>query len=223
MKKIVVLVVVSFMLFSCKDKVAESPDGYTFYFNNPQPINDSELTSIPNKFIGEYVNSDSVVIKITKNAITSENLSKFKFPKNQIDSLKTEFNFANGKYISKINNTVFDYKMVGDSAEFASKEIDTVFIFSASQKAKRINEFLILNEKNEKYWQVRLVNLKKNKLEIKYLYAEKDLIRMDSITKIHSKTIDSTTFIINPTRREFAKFLQLKNFGYQQVYTKTSN
>lgn len=223
MKKIVVLIVFSFIAYSCKDKAAFPPDSFTFFFENPQPINDSELTSIPNKFTGEYVNSDSVVLKITKNAITSEYLSKFKFPKNQMDSLKTEFNFANGKYISKINNTVFDYKMVGDAVEFSSKEIDTVFIFSASQKAKRINGFLILNEKNEKYWQVRMVNLKKNKLEIKYLYAEKDLIRMDSITKIHSKTIDSTTFIINPTRREFAKFLQLKDFGYQQVYSKTSN
>lgn len=223
MKKIFVLVVASFMLFSCKDIAAFPPDGYTFYFENLQPINDSELNSIPNKFIGEYVNSDSVVLKIKKNAITSENLFKFKFHKNQIDSLKTEFSFANGKYISKLNNAIFDYKMVGDSVELSSKEIDTVFIFSDSQKAKRINGYLILNEKNEKYWEVRLVNLKKNKLEIKHLYAESDLRRMDSITKIHSKTIDSTTFTINPTRREFSKFLQLKNFGYQQFYTKTSS
>ena len=118
MKKIVVIVVSSFIFCSCKDKAAFQ-DSFTFYFENPQPINDSELTSIPNKFIGEYINSDSVVLKISKNAITSENLFKFKFPKNQLDSLKTEFNFANGKYISKINNTVFDYKMVGDSIEFS--------------------------------------------------------------------------------------------------------
>ena len=140
-----------------------------------------------------------------------------------MDSLKTEFNFANGKYISKTNNTVFDYKMVGDSIEFSSREIDTIFIFSESQKAKRINGFLILNEKKSKYWEVTFVNLNKNNLEFKHLYAENDLRRMDSITKIHSKTIDSTTFIITPTRREFGKFLQLKDFGYQQAYSKTSN
>jgi hypothetical protein len=222
MKKIVVLIVLSFIFYSCKDKAAFQ-DSFTFYFENPQPINDSELTSIPNKFIGEYINSDSVVLKINKNAITSENLFQFKFPKNQLDSLKTEFNFANGKYISKTNNTVFDYKMVGDSIEFSSREIDTIFIFSESQKAKRINGFLILNEKKSKYWEVTFVNLNKNNLEFKHLYAKNDLRRMDSITKIHSKTIDSTTFIITPTRREFSKFLQLKDFGYQQVFTKTSN
>lgn len=146
MKKIVVLIVSSFIFYSCKDKAAFQ-DSFTFYFENPKPINDSELTSIPNKFIGEYVNSDSVVLKINKNAITSENLFKFKFLKNQMDSLKTEFNFANGKYISKINNAVFDYKMVGDSIEFSSRDIDTIFILSDSQKAKRINGFLILNLK----------------------------------------------------------------------------
>lgn len=92
-----------------------------------------------------------------------------------------------------------------------------------SQKAKRINGVLVLNEKKSKYWEVTFVNLNKNNLEFKHLYAENDLKRMDSITKIHSKTIDSTTFIINPTRREFSKFIQLKEFGYQQVDTKTSN
>ena len=222
MKKIAALIVLSFMLYSCRDKYALPPDSYTFYFENPQPVNDSELNSIPDKFIGEYINSDSVVIKIKKNAITSENSSKFKFPKNQMDSLKTEFNFADGKCVSKLDNSILDYTIVGDSIELTSKEIDTVFMFSDSQKAKRINGFLILNEKNTTNWEVRLVNLKKNKLEIKYLYAESDLRRMDSITKIHSKWIDSTTFVIIPTRREFGKFLQLKDFGYQQVYTKIS-
>ena len=138
------------MLYSCRDKCELPFDSYIFYFKNPQPLNDSELNSIPTKFIGEYINSDT-------------------------------------------------------------------------KKAKRINGVLVLNEKNAKNWEVRLVNLNKKKLEIKHLYAENDLAKMDSITKIHSKSIDSTTFVINPTRREFSKFLQLKDFGYVQVYEKKSN
>ena len=223
MKKIAVLIALGFILYSCRDKCELPFDSYIFYFENPQPLNDSELNSIPTKFIGEYINSDAVVLKIKKNAITSENSFKFKFPKNQMDSLKTEFNFADGKCISKLDNSVLDYKIVGDSIELFSKKIDTIFIFSDTKKAKRINGVLVLNVKNAKNWEVRLVNLKKNKLEIKYLYAESDLRRMDSITKIHSKSIDSTTFLINPTRREFSKFLQLKDFGYVQVYEKKSN
>lgn len=223
MKKIAVLIVLSFMLYSCRDKSAELPfDSFTFFFEKPQPINDIELNSIPNKFIGEYINSDAVVIKIRKNAITSENSSKFKFPKNQMDSLKTKFSFADGKCISKLNNSILDYKIIGDSIELTSKEIDTVFIFSDTKNAKRINGILVLNEKKSKYWEVSFVNLNKNKLEIKHLYAENDLRRMNSVTKIHSKMIDTTTFVINPTRGEFGKFLQLKDFGYLQVYEKKS-
>ena len=44
---------------------------------------------------------------------------------------------------------------------------------------------------------------------------------MDSITKIKSKMIDSTAFIINPSRREFKKFLVCKKFGYEQQFIKT--
>lgn len=137
MKKIFVLVVASFMLFSWKNIAAFPPDGYTFYFENLQPINDSELNSIPDKFIGDYKNSDEHVLKIRKNDITSESLSKFRFPKNQMDSLKTDFNFANGKCISKLYNTVYDYKIVGDSIEFSSKKLIR-FLFS--QIVKRQNE-----------------------------------------------------------------------------------
>ena len=92
-------------------------------------MNDSELNLILSKFIGEYINSDAVVLKIKKNAITSENSSKFKFPKNQMDSLKTEFNFADGKCFSKLDNSVLDYKIVGDSIELFSKKNRYYFYF----------------------------------------------------------------------------------------------
>jgi len=210
------------LIVSCKQSEAV-PFGNNFYFENPQPINDSELTSIPNKFQGIYMNSDSVYLNIKKDIIYTESEFKFRIHKNQTDSLKKDFYIENGKYISKNKKEVFNSKVIGDSIELAYKDIDTFFSFSDIQKAKRINGRLVLNQKDSIYWKVKLMSLNKNTLTIKQLYSDNDLKRMDSITKNHSKRIDSTRFIISPSRKEFSKFLELKNFGFDQNYKKISH
>lgn len=43
---------------------------------------------------------------------------------------------------------------------------------------------------------------------------------MDSITKIKSKMIDSTSFLISPNKNEIKKFLKLKDFGYDKTFKK---
>jgi hypothetical protein len=161
-------------------------------------------------------------LNIEKNIIFIETENKFRIHKNFQDSLKLEFNLVDGKYISKYKKQIYDYKIIGDSIEMLSNDRDTVFIFSNSQKAKRINGNLVLSEKDSIYWRIKLISFMKNKLIIKQLYSDDDLKRMDSITKIHSKMIDSTSFIISPNRREFNKFFDLKNFGFDQEFYKTS-
>jgi hypothetical protein len=220
MKKIVLLFGVILLLVSCKQ--SECPAGNMFFFEAPQPINDSELTSIPNKFQGIYMNSDSVYLNIKKNIIYTESEFKFRIHKNQTDSLKQDFYIENGKYISKNKKEVFNSKVIGDSIELAYKDVDTFFSFSDIQKAKRINGRLVLNQKDSIYWKVKLMSLNKNTITIKQLYSDNDLKRMDSITKNHSKMIDSARFIISPSRKEFSKFLELKNFGFDHKYRKIS-
>jgi hypothetical protein len=220
-KKLAFLFVLSVLMTSCKQAEAV-PDGNNFYFENPQPINDSELSSFPNKFKGIYMSEDSLFLNITNNMIFSEREYKFRFHKNQLDSLKEYFDVVDSMYISKDKKEIFNSKKVGDSIEFASKNIDTIFQLSDSQKAKRINGFLVLNQRDSIYWKVKLLNLNKNTLTIKQLYSDSDLIRMDSITKIHSKKLDSTSFIVSPKRKEFNQFFKLKKFGFDQEYRKIS-
>ncbi len=206
-------------MISCKQSEVPT-DGNNFYFENPQPINDSELSSIPNKFKGIYMSEDSIFLNITNNMIFSEREYKFKFHKNQLDSLKEYFDVVDGKYISKDKKEIFNSKKVRDSIEFASKNIDTIFQLSDMQKAKRINGFLVLNQKDSIYWKVKLISLNKNTLAIKQLYSEDDLKRMDSITKIHSKKLDSLSYIISPSRKEFKSFNEIKDFGYDSKFIK---
>lgn len=218
MKNLLILLVSMLLLASCKEHMV--PVGNTYYFSNPQPINDSELNTIPNKFIGLYTNEDSVYLNVSKRIITEESFFKFRIHKNGLDSIADEIVRVNGKYRFKNETTVLEDKIIGDSIEFSQKEIDTLFVFSDKQKAKRINGKLVLNNKDSIYWQTKLVYFNNDKLVVKYLYSDEDLRKMDSITKINSKQLDSTTYVISPSRSEFKSFFEVKNFGYEVKYKK---
>lgn len=221
MKKTYIFILIIFSIVSCK-KAKNHPEGNTFFFENPQPINDSELKSFPNKFIGLYVNSDSLFLRINSNLVVTEFEYKFRFHKTKLDSLKNEFVIKNGKYIQKNTNEEYELKTVGDSIQFSTKNRDTLFIFSDSNKAKRMFGQLVLNEKDSIYWKIKTIILKNNILTIKQPYSETDLKSMDSITKIHSSQLDSTNYIIKPSRSEFKKFLKLKKFGYNRNFKRIS-
>nr|WP_315146609.1 hypothetical protein [uncultured Flavobacterium sp.] len=219
-KNILVLALLIFL--SCKKTECE-PDGLSFYFENPQPINDSELSKIPNKFRGLYMNQDSVYLNIKEGIILKESFFKFKFHKKDMDSLKNEIVFSNGKYIFKDANKTFEYRQLRDSIEFSEKQIDTFFIFSDRNKAKRFDGKLVLNYKDSIYWKVKSIRLENNSLKIKYIYSEEDLKRIDSLTKVKSTMLDSSSFIIKPSRNEFKRILNLKKLGGEFEYRKVQN
>lgn len=219
MKKYVFLLCLVF-LFSCKKADAPATEGFCFYFKNPQPINDSELSKIPIKFRGIFLDQDSIYVIIKENIILREYYNRFRFHKNTLDSIKDGFDLVGSQYISKLNEEVYEYKHVGDSIEFSNKQIDTFFIFSNTQKAKRINGQLVLNTKDSIFWKIRTIRLDHDTLKIKYVYSKEDLKRMDSVTKEKSTMIDSSSFIIKPSRREFKNIFNLKHLGEDQKYKK---
>lgn len=221
MKKYI-LVLALLVFISCK-KIECEPPGLSFYFENPQPINDAELSKIPNKFQGLFMSSDSVFLNITQNSILLENVYKFKFPIKDKDSLKKEFIFSNGKCISNDKKEGYEYRQLKDSIEFTNKTIDTFFIFSDRNKAKRFDGKLVLNYGDSIFWKVKSIVLEKNRLKIKYFYSEEDLKRLDSLTKVKSTMLDSSSFIIKPSRNEFKRILNLKKLGGEFEYRKVQN
>ena len=217
--KFYLLVLISINFFSCK-RAEEAPSGLSFYFENPQPINDAELSKIPNKFQGLFMNSDSLYLNVKDSMMFKESYDKFRFPKSEFDSMKMNFDKVGDKYISIFNKDVFDCKYLKDSIEFSNKRIDTFFIFSDRNKAKRFDGKLNLNYKDSIYWTVKSISVEKNSLKIKYIYSEEDLKRIDSLTKVKSTMIDSSSFIIKPSRNEFKRILNLKKLGGEFEYKK---
>lgn len=218
MKKCFLVLTLLLVIASCKKADAPSEDEFNLCFETPQPIKDSELSKIPNKFIGLFMDADSNYIDISENIILNEHYYKFKFHKNLSDSLKTEFDLVDNHYVSKLNKDVYDYRYIGDSIEFSNKQIDTFFIFSNTEKAKRFNGQLVLNYKDSIFWKVKSIRLENNILKITCLNSKEDLRRMDSLTKMKSKAIDTITFVSRTSRNEFKRILNLKKIGWELDY-----
>ncbi|MRX67201.1 hypothetical protein SAMN06265349_101879 [Flavobacterium resistens] len=225
MKKIVLILVIIALSISCKkaDAAAECVEGCAvFYFENPQPDNDAELDHFPNKFRGLYVNNDSTFIRIDEDRILEEYFYKFKIHKLKLDSLKADCDIVDGKLMVKDTKYCYDMFPKGDSIELVQKNIDTLFRFSLYQKAKRIDGQLILSRKDSIFWKIRFVSLDKNILKFKNIYDLKDLKKLDSVTKIKAKKLDSISYLMKPARSEFKKIFKIKHLGYDQEYKKVS-
>jgi len=88
------------VLASCKEVRLEN----NVYFEEAQPINDSQLTKIPSKFIGKYFSNDSLQLDVADEMITYTNDYKIRIHKSELDSLKEELVFKDGKFIEKKTN-----------------------------------------------------------------------------------------------------------------------
>lgn len=221
MRKTILILGILITILSCKK--ADAPaDAFALYFEAPQPVNDSELDRFPTKFKGLYVDKDSTFLRIDENAIRFENYNKFKIHKKELDSLIGGYDIVDGRLIVKDTNQKYDMISKGDSIELVEKYVDTLFRFSYYNKAKRIDGKLVLSKRDSIFWRVKILTRENNVLRINNILLMEDLKKLDSITAIKSQKLDSTSFVVKPTRREFKSLLELKNFGYEQQFKKVS-
>lgn len=137
-----------------------------------------------------------------------------------MDSLKSEYDLVDGELITKDTKEKFDVFKKGDSIELVKKSIDTLFRLSYNQKIKRIDGHLVLSIRDSVFWKIEIVSLEKNVLKFKNIYSPEDLKKLDSVTDIKGKMLDSLSYLIKPTRKEFKNILKTKNLGDDRQYTK---
>lgn len=218
MKRLFVFLALSPFLFSCK-RTNDLPIEENFFFEQPQPVNDSELNKFPSKFLGKYVDKDSMYFEIQKTIMLSGSDHKVKFHKKEMDSLaKMGLSYSAGRVTEMETGKSYTTTVVGDSIMVDFKYRDTIFQFSNSQKAKRINGCLVLSYKDSIYWRVKYLSLDKGRLSIKTLAFDTDIQKLDSITKIKSVKLDSATYVFTPSRHEFSRILKCRTLGYESVY-----
>lgn len=223
MKKIILILFVSSILIACKKKDAPAcEDCVTFYFEHPQPRNVSELRGFPNRFKGLYMSKDSAFIKIEEDRILEEYFFKYRIHKNFLDSLKTEYDVVNNQLVNRETKEKFDFYPKGDSVELVTNHIDTLFRFSYNQKAKRIKNQLVLSTRDSAFWKIEILSLENKTIKLKNIYKRENLKKLDSITVIKGKMLDSTSYLIKSTLREFKNILKIKHLGTDQEYKKVS-
>lgn len=224
MKKIVLIFVLVIELGSCKKvRVRPCPDCFLLYFENPQPEDYLELDRFPHRFRGFYKNEDSTFLKIDEDRMILKYFGKYKIHKNELDSTRSDFYIYDNKIISKDSKENIYLHSKGDSLELLETYSDTIFRFSYYQKAKRINGQLILSTKDSTFWNIQFLSLNNKTISLKDLSLSSDLKKLDSVTTTKAQVIDSISYLIRPTSREFKHILKIKNFGTDQIFTKISD
>lgn len=178
----------------------------------------SELNHLPNKFIGNYINQDSTYLIIEKQLIYYKWRTKNNISFSEFNLLKDSLKIVNNKIF--FDDEFVEFRKLKDSVEIIDTNFDTLFSISESNKAKRIKGSIILNTKDSVYWRIKFLTLNKSTLSLMTLVSDKDLDRIDSLSKIKVQKIDSSKNIIELTKTEFKKMLTLKKLGYIQEYKK---
>jgi hypothetical protein len=217
MKKLTYVFLSLIVFTSCKERVATES---IVYFDTPQPVNDSELKSFPSKFLGQYVDEHNNTLVILDDLIVMESLYTNAIHKSELDSIKEPYSLKNGKLILHKSNQVYTVTEHKDSIYLSQISKDTLFAFSPSQKAKRINGHVVLNYKDSTFWNINLLSIEKDSLRWKYIGNKSDYTNLKQVVK-DIEASDDTTFIhVRPNRKEFKKMLALKNYGIDIKYLK---
>jgi hypothetical protein len=122
--------------------------------------------------------------------------------------------------ISKNDNEIIEFRKLKDLIKLNNLKYKTILKFSDFQKAKRINNQSILSQKDAVYWGTKIISIQKNILKIIFLKPTNDLKRIDSLTEIKSKLIDSSNYLIKPSKKELKTILRLKKIGTSAIYSK---
>ena len=223
MKKNFLIVIIIMFLVSCKKvRIRPCPDCFVFYFENPQPENDTELDHFPVRYRGLYINKDSSFLIIKEDRMIFKYFGTYKIHKTEFDSIKQDFEIIGNQLTNKISKEKLLMHIQGDSIEFKETYLDTFFRLSYYNKLKRIDGQLVLSTKDSIFWTTEIMSLNNKALKIKEIYFPEDLKKLDSITVIKGEKLDSMSYLIKPTRTEFKKILKIKKLGTDQEYVKIS-
>lgn len=223
MKIKVLFVGAFFVLVSCKESSMMEEYGVRFYFNEAQPVNDSDLKSFPVKYRGIYATTDEVrELHIDEKDIYYKYFLNGEITKSELETLTDSIIYKNGKLtvISPDESIVYDTEEKGDTIFFHKQIMDTVFSLSKRQIAKRFKGQLVLSEKDSVYWSARILSIHNDTLFWKYFKDKSDFKKLKALVNDIRTDEDTLKVYLNPSRKEFVKILSLEPSGYNKYLKK---
>jgi hypothetical protein len=172
-------------------------------FDRPQPTGVDSLTKIPKKLIGKYISNDgSALLTVDAASMIIRYDYEVKTPKDSVDwdemspEEKAACHIEKGWVIEHIMDT------------------DTLFHFSEGNVLKKFKGYYILNSMiRENAWFVQKMKLQKGMLTIGEISTEEEF---DALEKAQESPIDTTTYNINFTRKQFQSYMKS---GFSKVDT----
>jgi hypothetical protein len=210
------LAVVLLLLVSCKKTEIAETD---YYFDKAQPADDSELSRIPSKFRGVYRQGSSDFI-INENSIYRTYKDKSALSKKEFDSLKNEGDYKDGRLTIKRTLQSYNVMKSRDSVYIITSFTDTIFKFSQTQKAKRINGYLVLSKRDSIFWNTTILSIKRDTLVWKSLSSKLDYVKLKPLVKVIEINADTTKVALKPSRKEFVKLLKIDGLGNDTKFKK---
>lgn len=217
MKKGFLLFLMYLLLVSCGEKKINS----FIYFTQPQPVKESDLSVIPKKYIGVYTMNYSHQLLVTNRTIVQKSIYEPGFPVSELDSLKGEVGFENGKLVFYKTHEEFNAKQIGDSIYYQIESLDTVFSFKNNESIRDFKGSLVLNYESDNIYQVTWLHFGALSVKKVQLGSENDFEKIKTELKLTENQIempDSTYAILKFDQSDFRKLLRMDKFDYETFY-----
>ncbi len=169
-------------------------------FEQPQPEGIDSLNVIPRKLIGQYISKDgSGKLTIDRKSMIIIYDYEVKQPKDSVDW--DEMTAEDKKH----------YKVEGNSVIEHIINTDTIFYFSKDYVLKKFKGYYFINSRvDNESWFVQKLKLQKGLLTIGTISGKEEL---ETLEKINESPIDTTTYNIKFTRKQFKSYLASNGFS----------
>jgi len=210
MKHIYLLIVTILFIQHCEPYIV---------FDNPQPAQTKNSDRFDNKYTGTYLNEDNVKLCISQKMIMTQSTENFDISKEELDTMqgyKMEGNFIIGPII----DTAQIIEIKNDTIFGTYTFRDTIFHIGNNALLKKYRKNYVLNmQRTDKTWEIILLSLNNNQLEIRSISKEYDLDFLKQHYYVEEVINDSTQkvekYIIHTNKKEFTSFI--KSGGFKEI------
>ena len=215
MKKVAISLLIVVLFASCKDAVLKNS---FICFDQSQPVNVSDIASVPSKNQGDFLLSDASNLIVQQKYILRKKRDTIVVSKTEFDSMGN-MEYKKGYVYDKDTRKSFKATFKNDSIAWNEVQVDTLFSFADNEIAKWYKSSLILNKKVNGTYQVNYIQYSKSGVKFVQLGTKKDLdnilykIHIPSVLEIKGK--DTLHVVLSPSRSDFRKLLRMKGMEFE--------
>ena len=211
--KRVFIILVAGLILSCEPSV---------YFLSPQPAGIKNLPEIPREYAGSYFNTkDSTLLFISSDQLIHRETDYSIMTREKLyEEIDTVIDHDTLVYAAP--NWTVEINLIGDSAEYISKTIDTLYLSGPENYIRKWHDFLFLNMKtDEGKWTVYILKKNDTQLFFDELLKSSEVDTVKTIVEI-TPVIDTvenkiTEYYLDPSKKELLGILKNKKVSYDYL------